>query len=113
MTRLRVVTIKEFDTIARLEIQAIDAYTKHTTAVEMTHDLEANFNEFAPFQQRSRKGTPGPCREDSRHFCDAVENAKVAEIESAVFRALTILRAATIKEFARLELAPSCCYAIA
>ena len=37
----------------------------------------------------------------------------MAEIESAVFRALTILRAATIKEFARLELAPSCCYTIA
>ena len=48
-------TIKEFDTIARLEIQAIDAYTKHTTAVEMTHDLEANFNEFAPFSKEAAK----------------------------------------------------------
>lgn len=37
---------------------------------------------------------------------DAVENAEVAEIKRAVFRALTRLRAATIKEFdtiARLE----------
>ena len=30
---------------------------------------------------------------------DAVENAEVAEIKRAVFRALTRLRAATIKEF--------------
>merc|ERR1719199_1947560 len=37
---------------------------------------------------------------------DAVENAEVAEIKRAVFRALTRLRAASIKEFdtiARLE----------
>ena len=34
---------------------------------------------------------------------DAVENAEVAEIKRAVFRALTRLRAATIKEFAGLK----------
>ena len=37
---------------------------------------------------------------------DAVENAEVAEIKRAVFRALTRLRAASVKEFdtiARLE----------
>merc|ERR1719213_932469 len=55
-------------------------------AKEMTHDLEMNFNKIAPFGKE--------------------DTAKVAEIKRAVFRALTRLRAATIKEFdtiARLE----------
>merc|ERR1711907_351581 len=62
-------------------------------ATEMTHDLEMNFNKIAPFG-----------KEDTAK--ELQENAEVAEIKRAVFRALTRLRAATIKEFdtiARLE----------
>ena len=62
--------------------------------------------------------TPTPGKEDTAQelqahaaktqdtLVDAVENAEVAEIKRAVFRALTRLRAASIKEFdtiARLE----------
>jgi len=78
-----------------------------TLAKEMTHDLEMNFNKIAPF------GKEDTARELQDHatktqdtLVDAVENAEVAEIKRAVFRALTRLRAATIKEFdtiARLE----------
>merc|ERR1719205_322710 len=76
-------------------------------ATEMTHDLEVNFNKIAPF------GKEDTARELQDHaartqdtLVDAVENAEVAEIKRAVFRGLTRLRAATIKEFdtiARLE----------
>merc|ERR1719489_744902 len=76
-------------------------------AKEMTHDLEMNFNKIAPF------GKEDTARELQIHaaktqdtLVDAVENAEVAEIKRAVFRALTRLRAAEIKEFdtiARLE----------
>jgi hypothetical protein len=76
-------------------------------AQEMTHDLEMNFNKIAPF------GKEDTARELQDHaaktqdtLVDADENAEVAEIKRAVFRALTRLRAATIKEFdtiARLE----------
>jgi len=76
-------------------------------AKEMTHDLEMNFNKIAPF------GKEDTARELQDHaaktqdtLVDAVENAEVAEIKRAVFRALTRLRAAAIKEFdtiARLE----------
>merc|ERR1719188_293551 len=76
-------------------------------AKEMTHDLEMNFNKIAPF------GKEDTARELQSHaartqdtLVDAVENAEVAEIKRAVFRALTRLRAAEIKEFdtiARLE----------
>ena len=81
----------------------------HATALanEMTHDLEMNFNKIAPF------GKEDTARELQDHatrtqdtLVDAVENAEVAEIKRAVFRALTRLRAASIKEFdtiARLE----------
>merc|ERR1719436_863734 len=69
-------------------------------AKEMTHDLEVNFNKIAPF------GKEDTARELQDHaaktqdtLVDAVENAEVAEIKRAVFRALTRLRAATIKEF--------------
>merc|ERR1719352_590372 len=76
-------------------------------AKEMTHDLEMNFNKIAPF------GKEDTARELQDHaaktqdtLVDAVENAEVTEIKRAVFRALTRLRVATIKEFdtiARLE----------
>lgn len=73
----------------------------------MEEDLQANFNKIAPF------GKEDTARELQDHaaktqdtLVDAVENAEVAEIKRAVFRSLTRLRAATIKEFdtvARLE----------
>ena len=76
-------------------------------AEEMTHDLEMNLNKIAPL------GTEDIAKELQDHaaktqdtLVDAVENAEVADIKRAVFRALTRLRAATIKEFdtiARLE----------
>merc|ERR1719322_2171987 len=70
-----------------LQVAAVRARApEDDLAQEMTHDLEMNFNKIAPFGKE--------------------DTAKVAEIKRAVFRALTRLRAATIKEFdtiARLE----------
>jgi len=76
-------------------------------AQEMTHDLEMNFNKIAPFgKEDTAKGLQDHAAKTQDTLVDAVENAEVAEIKRAVFRALTRLRAATIKEFdtiARLE----------
>jgi hypothetical protein len=76
-------------------------------AKEMTHDLEMNFNTIAPFgKEDTAKELQDHAAKTQDTLVDAVENAEVAEIKRAVFRALTRLRAATIKEFdtiARLE----------
>jgi len=76
-------------------------------AKEMTHDLEMNFNKIAPFgKEDTAKELQDHAAKTQDTLVDAVENAEVAEIKRAVFRALTRLRAATIKEFdtiARLE----------
>jgi len=76
-------------------------------AKEMTHDLELNFNKIAPFgKEDTAKELQDHAAKTQDTLVDAVENAEVAEIKRAVFRALTRLRAATIKEFdtiARLE----------
>ena len=131
LTLLRAATTKEFDTIARLETQAMHT-TMHTTTVEMTHDLKVYFNEFAPFgKEDTAKELQDHAARTQDTLVNAVENVEVAGIERAVFRALTRLRAATIKFFytiARLEtqaidayndalpqrgLAPSGCCAIA
>ena len=76
-------------------------------AKEMTHDLEMNFNKIAPFgKEDTAKELQDHAAKTQNTLVDAVENAEVAEIKRAVFRALTRLRAATIKEFdtiARLE----------
>jgi hypothetical protein len=76
-------------------------------AKEMTHDLEMNFNKIAPFgKEDTAKELQDHASKTQDTPVDAVENAEVAEIKRAVFRALTRLRAATIKEFdtiARLE----------
>jgi hypothetical protein len=76
-------------------------------AQEMTHDLEMNFNKIAPFgKEDTAKELQDHAAKTQDTLVDAVENAEVAEIKRAVFRALTRLRAATIKEFdtiARLE----------
>merc|ERR1712176_1360231 len=76
-------------------------------AAEMTHDLEMNFNKIAPFgKEDTAKELQDHAAKTQDTLVDAVENAEVAEIKRAVFRALTRLRAATIKEFdtiARLE----------
>jgi len=78
-----------------------------TLAKEMTHDLEMNFNKIAPFgKEDTAKELQDHAADTQDTLVDAVENAEVAEIKRAVFRALTRLRAATIKEFdtiARLE----------
>jgi len=76
-------------------------------AKEMTHDLEMNFQKIAPFgKEDTAKELQDHAAKTQDTLVDAVENAEVAEIKRAVFRALTRLRAATIKEFdtiARLE----------
>merc|ERR1740117_1520071 len=73
----------------------------------MTHDLEMNFNKIAPFgKEDTAKELQDHAAKTQDTLVDAVENAEVAEIKRAVFRALTRLRAATFKEFdtiARLE----------
>jgi len=76
-------------------------------AKEMSHDLEMNFNKIAPFgKEDTAKELQDHAAKTQDTLVDAVENAEVAEIKRAVFRALTRLRAASIKEFdtiARLE----------
>merc|ERR1719264_1385813 len=76
-------------------------------AQEMTHDLEMNFNKIAPFgKEDTAKELQAHAAKTQDTLVDAVENAEVAEIKRAAFRALTRLRAAQIKEFdtiARLE----------
>merc|ERR1719215_1865255 len=76
-------------------------------AKEMTHDLEMNFNKIAPFgREDTAEELQSHAARTQDTLVDAVENAEVAEIKRAVFRALTQLRAAEIKEFdtiARLE----------
>merc|ERR1719356_1109917 len=73
----------------------------------MTHDLEMNFNKIAPFgKEDTAKEWQDHAARTQDTLVDAVENAVVAEMKRAVFRALTRLRAAEIKEFdtiARLE----------
>jgi len=92
----------------------IESHLRHTRkapedelAKEMTHDLEMNFNKIAPFgKEDTAKELQDHAAKTQDTLVDAVENAEVAEIKRAVFRALTRLRAATIKEFdtiARLE----------
>jgi len=76
-------------------------------ATEMAHDLEMNFNKIAPFgKEDTAMELQDHAGKTQDTLVDALENAEVAEIKRAVFRALTRLRAATIKEFdtiARLE----------
>ena len=76
-------------------------------AKEMTHDLEMNFIKLAPIgKEDTAKELQDHAAKTQDTLVDAVENAEVAEIKRAVFRALTRLRAATIKEFdtiSRLE----------
>merc|ERR1719473_859858 len=66
-----------------------------------------NFNKIAPFgKEDTAKELQDHAAKTQDTLVDAVENAEVAEIKRAVFRALTRLRAAAIKEFdtiARLE----------
>jgi len=89
----------------RLERRAVAP--EDDLAKEMTHDLEMNFNKIAPFgKEDTAKELQDHAAKTQDTLVDAVENAEVAEIKRAVFRALTRLRAATIKEFdtiARLE----------
>jgi hypothetical protein len=84
-----------------------DPAPEEDLAKEMTHDLEMNFNKIAPFgKEDTAKELQDHAADTQDTLVDAVENAEVAEIKRAVFRALTRLRAATIKEFdtiARLE----------
>eukprot|EP00933_Yihiella_yeosuensis_P034403 TRINITY_DN278_c0_g3_i1.p1 TRINITY_DN278_c0_g3~~TRINITY_DN278_c0_g3_i1.p1 ORF type:complete len:252 (+),score=69.51 TRINITY_DN278_c0_g3_i1:96-758(+) len=67
----------------------------------------ATFTKIAPFgREDTAKELQDHASRTQDTLVDAVENAEVAEIKRSVFRALTRLRAASIKEFdtiARLE----------
>eukprot|EP00386_Alphamonas_edax_P006645 GDKI01021460.1.p1 GENE.GDKI01021460.1~~GDKI01021460.1.p1 ORF type:complete len:195 (-),score=78.61 GDKI01021460.1:346-930(-) len=66
-----------------------------------------DFNKIAPFgKENTAKELQDHASKTQDTLVDAVEEAEIAEIKRAVFRALTRLRAATIKEFdtiARLQ----------
>jgi hypothetical protein len=100
---------KRSNTRARFSLgqRQVRSSPEETLATEMTHDLEMNFNKIAPFgKEDTAKELQDHAAKTQNTLVDAVENAEVAEIKRAVFRALTRLRAATIKEFdtiARLE----------
>ncbi len=74
---------------------------------EVTDALEMNSNGIAPIGKGdTAKALQDHTAKTQDILVDTVENAEVAEIKRAAFRALTRLRAATIKEFdaiARLE----------
>jgi len=93
--------------LAFLQVRRSEPAPEDQLAKEMTHDLEMNFNKIAPFgKEDTAKELQDHAAKTQDTLVDAVENAEVAEIKRAVFRALTRLRAATIKEFdtiARLE----------
>ena len=97
---------KESDQVSFVQLKQ-DPQPEDALAKEMTHDLEMNFNKIAPFgKEDTAKELQDHAAKTQDTLVDAVENAEVAEIKRAVFRALTRLRAATIKEFdtiARLE----------
>merc|ERR1719198_2819069 len=96
------------NTVSLLQVSSHeDPPPEDQLAKEMTHDLEMNFNKIAPFgKEDTAKELQDHAADTQDTLVDAVENAEVAEIKRAVFRALTRLRAATIKKFdtiARLE----------
>ena len=75
--------------------------------VEKAEPAKKDFNKIAPFgKEDTATELQNQASKTQDTLVDAVENAEVAEIKRAVFRALTRLRAASIKEFdtiARLE----------
>mmetsp|Transcript_52025 Transcript_52025/g.111344 ORF Transcript_52025/g.111344 Transcript_52025/m.111344 type:complete len:266 (-) Transcript_52025:42-839(-) len=85
------------------EIAAADTSTE-ATAEEVSPDTVAR---IAPFgKEDTAQELQNHAAKTQDTLVDAVENAEVAEIKRSVFRALTRLRAAEIKEFdtiARLE----------
>merc|ERR1719517_394016 len=93
--------------LAAVDVGPKPATPEDALAKEMTHDLEVNFNKIAPFgKEDTAKELQDHAAKTQDTLVDAVENAEVAEIKRSVFKALTRLRAATIKEFdtvARLE----------
>jgi len=80
---------------------------KEEAAKEESKDLEVNYQKIAPFgKEDTAQELQSHAAKTQDTLVDAVENAEVAEIKRSVFRSLTRLRAATIKEFdtiARLE----------
>merc|ERR1719451_258667 len=86
-------------------------YLRQDPAPEDQLAKEMTLNKIAPFgKEDTAKELQDHAADTQDTLVDAVENAEVAEIKRAVFRALTRLRAATIKEFdtiARLETRPS------
>ena len=61
---------------------------EETLAKEMTHDLEMYFNKIAPFgKEDTAKELQDHAAKTQDTLVDAVENAEVAEIKRAVFRA--------------------------
>jgi len=97
----------DYSLLQTLKLKVSKESPENQLAKEMTHDLEMNFNKIAPFgKEDTAKELQDHAAKTQNTLVDAVENAEVAEIKRAVFRALTRLRAATIKEFdtiARLE----------
>jgi len=77
-----------------------------STEVDVSYD-ESNPHKIAPFgSQDTAQELTDQSEATQNTLVDAVENAEVAEMKRSVFRSLTRLRAATIKEFdtiARLE----------
>ena len=95
----------ETDKLKSFHFSQMDSKTKRKApedelAKEMTHDFEMNFNKIAPFgKEDTAKELQDHAAKTQDTLVDAVKNAEVAEIKRAVFRALTRLRAASIKEF--------------
>ena len=92
-----------------LQRQVIQAHSgpKSYSEDTMTEDSEANFDTISPFgKEDTAQELQAHAAKTQDTLVDAVENAVVAELKRAVFRSLTRLRAATIKEFdsiARLQ----------
>mmetsp|Transcript_120853 Transcript_120853/g.213774 ORF Transcript_120853/g.213774 Transcript_120853/m.213774 type:complete len:164 (-) Transcript_120853:91-582(-) len=85
----------------------LQAKTKHATHGITVQPTNQTGIMIAPFgKEDTARELQGNAARTQDTLVDAIENAEVAEIKRSVFRALTRLRAAEIKEFdtiARLE----------
>mmetsp|Transcript_37679 Transcript_37679/g.90040 ORF Transcript_37679/g.90040 Transcript_37679/m.90040 type:complete len:143 (+) Transcript_37679:67-495(+) len=90
-----------------LALGCVTEAVQHSGAPEEAPKEKPITNRITPFgKQDTATELQDQASKSQDTLVDAVETAEVAEIKRAVFRALTRLRAATIKEFdtiARLE----------
>jgi len=99
--------ISEPEAVKLPEVAVATSDTASTVLVNKASVHDDQHNHIAPFgKEDTAQALQASAGETQKTLVDSIENAQVSEIKRVVFRALTRLRAATIKEFdtiARLE----------